>query len=156
MRTRTSLLIPALLAACGSAPDQSGSGPVITEYTARGKEGDRLTGPMGGPGSSWPDSAPDFAAAYPGAYVQQQIAANEAGRLGATISFDTKDAPEAVIKAFRDRAAKAGLGTVAVQNRDGVWQIDASDDPSGRMLSVVAKPADGRTIVTLQYRGADI
>lgn len=144
-----------LLAGCGSKNEQhfktpeggdlkletTGSGEASV-ITATGPDGSKSRMETGG---SWPAALVTIAPAYPGGKIATTMSGSQEDSESAMAAFDTADAPQKVIEFYKARAAAAGLkGTMNMESGDGHMFV-ASDEASGRSLSVQASVQDGKT-----------
>lgn len=121
--------------------ESKGSGETSV-VTATGPDGSQSRIETGG---TWPASLTPIAPAYPGGKVATTMSGNQEGSESAVAAFDTADAPEKVIEFYKARATAAGLkGTMNMESGDGHMFV-ASDETSGRTLSVQASVQDGKT-----------
>lgn len=165
LRIAAALAAVLALAACGggedketySAPDGSkvevtkaadGEVETATVTTSSGAGGGTSTFTTGG--GSWPQGAPDYAAAYPGATVQSSFSGVADGQAGAMASFTTADPPEKVIDFYKARAKAAGLKNETSMEANGSRMYGASDD-AGRAVSVQTSVQDGSTTGVVTY-----
>jgi len=150
-------LLFALLAACGGdKPDTtmttqdgkvsvSTSGDGDSKVTVTATDGDKTAKMVSGGGAKWPESAPAFAAAYPGGTLITVMAGNADGKASGMATFETTDAPDKVIAFYKDKAAAAGLTKVTSMAGNGMTMFGASDESGDRVLSVQASPGGGKT-----------
>jgi hypothetical protein len=101
-----------------------------------------------------PKDLPAFVKLYPGSTQIMNMS-----MAGVTAdAFTTLDPPDKVMSFYRDRAAADGLaeGQAPAQPTASAGQVQAafSDAATGRMLAVVAKPAQGGagTMVSLTWK----
>lgn len=129
-----------------------GSNDQTMRITGTGVDGEKMEAVIGGEGSSWPANAPAEAPAYPGAKVTAVINSSGTGNSkgGGIISFETADAPAAVIDFYRAAAAKAGLKEETSMTTGDTRMITASGG-DGHGLMVAVSKTDGKTGATLTF-----
>jgi hypothetical protein len=144
-----------VLAGCGSKNEQhfkTPEGGDLKLETTRAGEASVITatGPDGSKsrmetGGTWPASLATIAPAYPGGKIATTMSGSQEDSESSMAAFDTADAPQKVIEFYKASAAAAGLkGTMNMESGDG-YMFVASDDKSGRSLSVQASVQDGKT-----------
>ena len=159
----TALLAIALLAGCGDSNktttlktddatvtiDRSTGGD--GDITITSKDGANVAAMVAGAGAKWPESAPDFAAAYPGAKVTNVLSGTADGKAGGMTNFESADPPERIIAFYKARAAAAGLGKVSSMQAQGTEIFGATDAAGNRQLSVNATVSGGKTTGSVSY-----
>lgn len=166
---RLPLLLAALvLTACGSKePETTITAADGSKVTVTGdNDGDKgggsfkmeTTGPDGqtvssiaGEGATWPSTAPDYAAAYPGARITSVVEGNSDGKAGGMATFETNDSPAEVIAFYKSRAATAKLGRVTNISADAMTMFNAGDDASDRSVMVQATLNEGKTMGSVTF-----
>jgi hypothetical protein len=164
MKMHTGLAAAGLLAlsACGGEKTQTvstadgGTATVTADrdgetatIEAKGDDGSTST-MVAGTGAKWPDDAPAYAAAYPGAALQMAMSGSSADGAGTFLNFSTSDAPSKVIDFYKAQAKAAGLGNETNVDTQGM-RMFAATSPEGRTLSVQATAENGVTNVALSY-----
>jgi hypothetical protein len=145
----------ALLAGCGAKKEQhfktADGGELKLETTGSGEASVvTATGPDGGQSrvetaGSWPASLTAIAPAYPGGKIETTMSGNQDGTESAVATFDTVDAPAKVIEFYKARSTAARLkGTMNMESGEDSMFV-ATDEKSGRTLTVQTSKKDGKT-----------
>ncbi|AQR72354.1 hypothetical protein BXU08_00545 [Sphingomonas sp. LM7] len=117
----------------------SGEASVVTTTAADGSQSRIETG------GTWPAALATLAPAYPGGKIATTMSGNQQDTQSAMAAFDTADAPAKVIEFYKARATAAGLtGTMNMESGEGSMFV-ASDEKTGRTLSVQTSVEDGKT-----------
>lgn len=162
---KRSLIVVALLvlAACGEKKsDQTNAtadGSTIKVEQGNGGGGAKITSTsndgtatmMTGGGGQWPAGLADYAPAYPGGEVGASFAGSSKDGAGGMVSFTTSDSPDQVVAFYKARAAAAGLSDVSTMDINGAKMFGAKDEKTGRVLSIQASIADGKTTASVSY-----
>ncbi|HEX3916848.1 MAG TPA: hypothetical protein VHW60_05880 [Caulobacteraceae bacterium] len=102
-----------------------------------------------------PTDLPSYVKIYPGG---AQVMTMDLGALKAEV-FETPAAQADVATFYRTQATSDGLTETAApasaaNSSGGQQEVTFADNATGRMLAVVTKPQDGKTLVTLTYKPA--
>jgi hypothetical protein len=98
--------------------------------------------------------APDYAALYPGAVMDQPgTTATGPHGDGGLVTFRTSASPDEVVAFYRERAEQAGLSSVMGMNQGAARAYGAAGGPAGATnIHVVAAPGEGgETSVQLSW-----
>lgn len=100
---------------------------------------------------SWPDTAPNFAPAYPGAKVLDVGRVGAMGMDATTVHFTTADKPRAVTDFYKRRSYGVGLGD-PVKNHDAEFSSSFTAGAQGKpSLTVEASAGASLTEVRIAY-----
>ena len=152
------------LAACGREEAQTAQGraaPAATEAPPAAAVGtavapDAETAAPASSGGVEPAApgAPDYAALYPGAVMDQPgTTATGPHGDGGLVTFRTSASPDEVVAFYRERAEQAGLSSVMGLNQGDARAYGAAGGPAGATnIHVVAAPGEGgETSVQLSW-----
>lgn len=125
------------------------SGERTAKITATSADG-AATMTAGGAGR-WPAGLADYAPPYPGGEVGASFAGSSQDGAGGMVTFTTTDSPEKVVGFYKARAATAGLSAVSTMDVNGAKMFGAKDEKTGRLLSIQASIAGGRTTAAVTF-----
>lgn len=161
--TLIALMVPLALAACGEKKTQqtitNADGSTIKVEQQEGEGSAKITSTsaegtatmMTGGGGEWPAGLADYAPAYPGGEVGASFAGSSKDGAGGMVTFTTSDSPDKVVTFYKARAAAAGLSDVSTMDINGAKMFGAKDEKTGRVLSIQASIADGKTTAAVTY-----
>ncbi len=99
----------------------------------------------------WPDTAPNYAPAYPGATVRDVGRVSAMGMDLTTVHFTTTDKPRAVTDFYKRRSYGVGIGDPVKQQESDSNSSFTAGEQGARRLSVEASAEDKLTDVRLAY-----
>lgn len=162
MLKQTTILIALFaLAACGDNKSQqtitTPDGSTVKIEQKDGEDSARITSTSADgsaamtTGGGWPKGAADYAPAYPGATVVSSMLGSSSDGAGGMIAFETADPPARIVEFYQARAKSAGLSKVTNMDINGAKMFGATDEKTGRSVSIQASVADGKTSAAITF-----
>jgi hypothetical protein len=101
-----------------------------------------------GEGSALPADWPAWLGQYPGSKVMMSNEQHETEKTSCTVTLNTKDAPEQVVKFFEDKAAAQGLKSQSKMTMPGNGTMESfiKDDQVLSVTCITGSGQDGNTI----------
>ncbi len=154
---RPELLLAAaiLLSACSKSTPHSDGGTQTVSVDGDGV-GVQIEGDKGRKGvrfnfwsREWPESAPAFAPAYPGADISMIRNDRRDGFDATSVTFNTQDSVDAVFRFYQDSARRGRLGplTRTGDRRNGMLSAKKAQ----KLLLVMASSTDASTKVSVVF-----
>jgi hypothetical protein len=147
------LLSPALLlTACGGGTkSEEGASDNAAGRAVAGAAASAVVGGLTGMGVST-GKLPDFVELPPGAKAINNMAINDAGKTGGSLSLEVTQKPEELVTFYRDSMARHGL-KIGMENQSAqlIQMIGASEDKAKSLMVMVNIDDQGKAMLNLVH-----
>jgi hypothetical protein len=149
-RVAAAIIATLLLAACGD----SGTGADVdtsAEAQVAGAAAEAVVGGMTGIGVSTAD-LPDFAEVPAGAKAISNMAVNDGGKIGGSVSFETTQSAAELVTFYRDAMARNGLKIgMETQSPQMVQMLAESEDKARSLMVMINVDDAGKASLNLVH-----